>query len=473
MVAGACADSATKDDGPCPGGVPVSYDGVDYCVIAAPIIETGFSCPPTFPHSAAGPGFVICGPQDGLSDVDANVVGAIGGSGCYAPLLDVVVVVDNSSSMCGEQTTLAGKLERLALQLQALHGDVHFAVTTPDMQCEVDGTSIFSAGGVFNTTPATAYPPPCQLRYVSSCFSDAECMAAFGDDGGEWTCRHANTEACGTNPNGSVNSECIRQCTEDAECVTATGDPRAVCQKPSPNASDWGCVVPPPEASCPPEVASGQRAWLATNELDAAACLTTVGVNQEKCFKYEQGLGAAWAALDPVGPNAIQSQDFLRTDANLLLVFVSDEDDCTVADGQTVSENDYDTCALLGDTTAGGPLVAVDELVARFRGLKPDRAIIVGAISGDSLAATPSEVDAARAAYVASKTDPKVCFHQTSICDSELGRADYGARYFAFAAAFGDDGVVANLCAPDPFEAFLADLVTRVTQIPPTICHPK
>ena len=112
-------------------------------------------------------------------------------------------------------------------------------------------------------------------------------------------------------------------------------------------------------------------------------------------------------------------------------------------------------------------------MVARFRGLKPDRAVIVGAISGDALADTQAEIDAARAAYVASKSDPKVCFHQTSSCDGALGPADYGARYFAFAAAFGDDGVVANLCAPDPLETFLADLVTRVTQIPPDICHPK
>jgi len=471
-VAAGCSDGGTAaTDGLCGQGVAVTYGGEDYCVYAQPIIETGFTCPPDFHHAGDGPGFVICGPGTGLDEGATGVVGAIGGSGCYAPMLDVIVVVDGSSSMCDEQRALAGPLEALALDLQAVGGDIRFAVTTPDLACEP--SEITTGGGRFNTAPATEFPPPCQLRHPHECFDDATCAETFGDDGGEWSCRHPNTEACLVNPNGSINSSCVRHCQTDEECVAATGDDRAVCQKPSGNAYDWGCMIPPPAATCPAEIQVGLRSWLGTNELDSAACLTTVGVNQEKCFKYEQGLGAAWAAIDPNGPNWFQSDDFLRPEANLMLVFVSDEDDCTVADGQEIDEDDYDTCALLGDTDAGGPLVPIAEMVQRFQLLKDGKTVIVGTISGDSLAEDPAAREAERQAYASSKTDAKTCFHQTSICDSALGKADYGARYFAFAEAFGDDGVVANICAADPYADFISRLVARVTQIPAEVCHPR
>lgn len=128
---------------------------------------------------------------------------------------------------------------------------------------------------------------------------------------------------------------------------------------------------------CPPQFPFGMdggdfrvcgtgEPWLARPHLNDLRCLVSVGVNQESCYKYEQGLGAAWAALDPIGPNALQSAGFLRPEAHLAILIVSDEDDCSVAPGATVSEDDYETCSFLKTVAAGGPLLDPAEVAQRF-----------------------------------------------------------------------------------------------------------
>jgi len=96
------------------------------------------------------------------------------------------------------------------------------------------------------------------------------------------------------------------------------------------------------------------------------------------------------------GPN----YGFLRDDAYLVIVFVSDEDDCSA---QTeIGEDYYDQCGLLdilkkqpGDSDKGGPLVNVSTYVNRFKSLKSDPSrVIVAAIAGDAVPSTPEQVAA-------------------------------------------------------------------------------
>lgn len=468
LALGACAGGTTSDTSGTAGDgcVMVTYDGVKYCVVTRPIIETGFECPPDMSPASQGPSFAVCGPASGggLDDADGSVVGALGGQGCYAPALDVLAVVDNSTSMADEQRALVANLATFAGQLQTLGASVHFGVTTTDLQCDPDNGYPASRGR-FNVSPATSYPASARPHVPLVCSTDEDCVAALGGQPGDWSCWMEHLAECQTNPNGSVNTSCTLRCTEDATCQAQTGEPTAICQKVGADPKDWGCIVPPPAATCPPELQAGPRSWLETDELDQAACVASVGMYAPKCYQYEQGLGGAWAALDPAGPNAQQSAGFLRADADLVLVFVSDEDDCTVADGQTLDESQYDTCATLGDTTTGGPLVPVAELADRFRSLKgADRHVFVAAIDGDSLAADKAKLQSDRDAYLASKTAEPACHARTTICSGPLGLADYGARYFALARAFGDDGLTANLCAPDAFADLLSRLMVRITQ---------
>lgn len=361
-LAPACSEGGER--GPaCPDGAVVAYEGHDYCVVGLPIIETGFRCPPQFPFGMDGGDFRVCGQEGGLPPADVAAIGLAAGFGPASKQLDILLVVDNSGSMCGEQLALADAASRLAGELSRLDIDARVAVTTHDMQCAPNGGSVFSAGGAFNTHAASTFPPACQLSESVACRDTAACTEALGD--GPWSCRRAATDACTENPNGSINTSCRRHCTTDSECQEALGDERATCQKLSGNPDDYGCLLPPATAGCDGVPGTGEP-WLARPHLNDLRCLVSVGVNQESCYKYEQGLGAAWAALDPIGPNALQSAGFLRPEAHLAILIVSDEDDCSVAPGATVSEDDYETCSFLKTVAAGGPLLDPAEVAQRF-----------------------------------------------------------------------------------------------------------
>ena len=425
-------------------------------------------------------------PVKGLESSFTLKVQKASGTGDPIPI-DFLWVVDNSSSMCEEQLSLTQSFDTFTNRLESFFQiDPRLAVTTHDVQCAVDNINIFSSKGTFNTVPATAFPPPCQERRIRRCFADdactnmdcvvrGECLlgdptCSCGGPQGEWTCRHPNTESCLVNPNGTVNSQCVRHCTTDEECVTLFGDPSYICQKPSANQADWGCIRPPATSDCPATVPP----VLDKTNISQFPCAATVGVNQEKCYKYEQGMNAALLAIDPTGPNAAQALGFLRPEAYLVIIFISDEDDCSIAAGKTVSEDDYDTCALLPTTDQGGPLVPVGHFVNRFKSLKQDPGkVIVAAIDGDSTATDPAQVDADRTAYTASKGDPKVCFHQTFICLSDNGRADYGKRYQALADSFGPNGIYTNICKDTGIGPALDAIADTIIKVLNQICLPK
>ncbi|MCA9518005.1 MAG: hypothetical protein KC635_23860, partial [Myxococcales bacterium] len=350
---------------------------------------------------------------------------------------------------------LAGELSRLDI-------DARVAVTTVDMLCAVDGLNIFSARGVFNTVAAHAFPPACQYTETVACRDDGMCADALGD--GMWACRGYQSDVCLENPNGSTNTSCRRRCTTDAECQAFLLDDRAICQKLSANALDWGCIVPPPTEGCDGVPSTG-KPWVERPHLNELRCLASVGVNQEsRCFKYEQGLAAAWAAIEPLGPNAVQSSEFLRRDAHLALLIVSDEDDCSVAPGETIADDDYETCALLPTVTDGGPLVEPAEIAQRFIDLKaPDgREVFAVVAVGDSLAEGDAQRDAERDAYVDAKSSERTCYQQSYICEGPLGKSDWGRRYEQFVAAFGDDGAMVNLCGRSAIDGLVTTFIGKL-----------
>ena len=78
----------------------------------------------------------------------------------------------------------------------------------------------------------------------------------------------------------------------------------------------------------------------------------------------ERGLEASWAALSPpLGTH--DHEGFLRDDARLAIIFVSDDEDCSHEGGLT--EESSEACAA---DPAG--LVAVSEYLVRYEGLKED-----------------------------------------------------------------------------------------------------
>jgi hypothetical protein len=204
-------------------------------------------------------------------------------------------------------------------------------------------------------------------------------------------------------------------------------------------------------------------------------CLTSVGAEQFPNANLEQGLNAAIVALSPVLSPGGQSKEFLRDDAPLLLVFLSDEDDCSLADGESLKKEDHDVCACLGDSSGGGPLRAVDEAVEMIRRVKPETVpVMVAAIVGDA-PETASDRDEVRDAFWKSKCsqcdDPDQMHSNlaaTSICHSPMGNAAHGRRYSQFVEAFGEDGLVLNVCDPGGIEASLDAIAALVERRYPT-----
>lgn len=76
--------------------------------------------------------------------------------------------------------------------------------------------------------------------------------------------------------------------------------------------------------------------------------MAVTGVDQVFPIFQKQGLVAAWMALDPNGENAAQAHNFLRSDAVLLVVVVSDGDDCLTVNA-TLSLHKLLECPCLAD----------------------------------------------------------------------------------------------------------------------------
>jgi len=238
--------------------------------------------------------------------------------------LDFLWVIDNSSSMCQEQASLAQSFVSFVDLLESyLNVDINLAETTTDA---------ITGQGRFSTTPASIYPNACAERQVLPCATNGDCGDALGD---AWRCNPPLSNGGSLllyNKNGSINSSCAYTCATGDECVDAFCDVEGACTQtcvaPGGNPSvEKSCVAQPDTAACP---SSGIPSVLTDKTLDLFPCIATVGASQNQYVNLESGLKTAWMALDPNGLRAEQSKGFLREDAYLVVVFVTDEDDCSI-----------------------------------------------------------------------------------------------------------------------------------------------
>ena len=167
------------------------------------------------------------------------------------------------------------------------------------------------------------------------------------------------------------------------------------------------------------------------------------------------------------------------------MIFVSDEDDCSLADGAHIASKDVGHCALLADTdmrpdespvakellhpdTSERPLLSVRKAGERLLSIDVDASrILVAAVVGDALSdaeplGAPAR-DLARQAYVDAKVDAANPMRMnTHVCASAAGKADLGLRYLKFVEFFGSHGFSENICSPDGLWRSLGRLAQRV-----------
>jgi len=228
---------------------------------------------------------------------------------------------------------------------------------------------------------------------------------------GKWFCKTPPTVSHVSNLNCSVNSECQSRCDPgkgnvDCESVYGKG---ALCKIPGggTNKDDAGCIFPPDTKACPGEDKLPPVVGQA-DLLKYFKCNATVGAAQTPESRFEGGFRSAWMALDPKGPNCdyqacynhlrvccpkvngktqawcandfhqgkcnkhnkemceplknkknCQATSLLRDDAYLIIVFISDDDDCSMRlhlnplDKKVITKEVWDSCQVFGDALGG------------------------------------------------------------------------------------------------------------------------
>ena len=132
------------------------------------------------------------------------------------PKLDVLWVIDNSTSMCEEQASLAESLDALTERLLETGADIQAAVVTTDME---DATH----RGRFQRTHATDHALSCELP----CLTDDAC-------GGECLCGVPFFRRCRANSDCEAGKACkwapnslIRHCASTCTFAGPAHDPRS------------------------------------------------------------------------------------------------------------------------------------------------------------------------------------------------------------------------------------------------------
>lgn len=408
--------------------------------------------------------------------------------------VDILWVIDNSVSMCQEQNSLGANVTNFLDLFLDLELDLRMAVVTTDALTSTES-------GAFHSELAPPFPPNCFEKVVYPCLlpSDASvpdaCIASQEvKDGaqGAWVCEPPpqNVASNMTNPNGSINSTCRFKCEDDADCVAQFEDESAECKSPGGDNGQRGCLIPPVSAAGCVGVDLPLYVDSEKDNLDLFPCLAVVGALQDSNPQLEQGLNTAMWALDtnplPGAPDrSLQASDFVRSDAYQIIIFISDEDDCSLAPGIALQKELQQTCACLPTTEEGGPLEAVDTFTSKLKSINPDPSrVLVAAIVGDVVQTGSVEVEeeslfcaaedpvcvaAKRDAYTASKCGKKFTDRNTYVCESVSGKADYGSRYLELVRQFGSNGVSANICDDQGFgpalEAIAKEILTRIVRV--------
>ncbi|MFT5430067.1 MAG: hypothetical protein ACI9OJ_000740 [Myxococcota bacterium] len=474
--------------------------------------------------------------------------------------VDFLWVIDNSASMCQEQSSLADSFSEFITRITSfVNIDYRIAVVTTDMLSADKGHV-----GQFRYHKTTQIPFACSEALVQACVSpdklpeasdELKALCPAGDCscsnvGDNWTCdapaKVGDILNCNVaNGTRTLNSKCKIRCSAHHECDEglAGAEQGEACKNDEsqciyrclgadgpPDLS--GCVRRPDTELCPDNdglrdvllngggtvCKNGEKCTDSQPCADGSACerpifpyitpataaayfkcVGIVGAEQHNNANLEQGLNAAIWALHPNGPNADQGQAFLRENAYLVVVFVSDEDDCSTADcsededglwscGHRMKKELFGRCTCLEDASKGGQMRPVSEAVNMIKSLKNDPGrVLVAAIVGDSLSDDTDVVDGERSQYLNSKcnnsgNDKYECvddnydhaqLFNTYMCESTAGKADLGKRYIEFVRAFGANGILTNICSDAGVGPALGQIADRIIRVFTKVCLPR
>ena len=229
--------------------------------------------------------------------------------------LDVLFVIEDGSGMALGQVALAKAVHLLPEQLAVFPDvDLHMAVVT---MTDV-GMGLFSIGSASGFAPSNVQMQPW------ACEQDLDCAEEFGAD---WEC-DPGFPRCST---GTPWGSCTYVCQTDDDCCGAFCGPAYEAANPA----FVGDFCSDSAQGCGFECTENDRCLLEIPESEAVGNFEPGWILPFPNVwgsTHRQGLRAAWLALSPEGPNAETLASFVRSDALLLFVFLSDQEDCSIAE---------------------------------------------------------------------------------------------------------------------------------------------
>ncbi|MFH2006510.1 MAG: hypothetical protein ABI333_07995 [bacterium] len=367
--------------------------------------------------------------------------------------VDLLFVIDNSGSMAGEQQTLRANFPALMAELRSMAGglpSLHLGVTSTDL-----GTGMFQItrceemGGDAGALLTGACPNPTGAPYIID-VEPQSCEITKLPNG---TC---STHNCG-------QANCSHENSTTLVMDAATGCPRC-------------------------------RNYQSETLEDVFSCVANVGTMG---CGFEQPLESMYKALDYANT---ANSGFLRDDAFLAVVILTDEDDCSASTAQLFDNTQTDINSTLGPLTsyrcfefgiacdinsrthqglrqncvpredAGALLHPVSRYVQFLASLKDPSMLVVAAIAGH---VTPSSSGGGLNATIGldESSQPKLQFSCTNTVDGAVP----GIRVFNLVDAFNDvhDLVWAytSICNSD-YSDTLSGVGGKLSELMVSTCFP-
>lgn len=219
---------------------------------------------------------------------------------------------------------------------------------------------------------------------------------------------------------------------------------------------------------------------------DVFSCMAALGTGG--CGFEHQLQSVRVALAESLMPkNTTKNVGFLREDAFLAVVLITDEDDCSgnpdsdlYVDGSFTGQAGSLRCNIAGHTcngrapmtsafqtplenctaapNGGGRLIPVEDIVSYLYALKPNNPerVIVSAITGQ-----PNKRDGATYAFSEVAMNNQTVLDVEPICNSAGGAAAPALRIEQFVKSFGDNGTLDSICSDNfsPALKRIADLI--------------
>jgi hypothetical protein len=210
------------------------------------------------------------------------------------------------------------------------------------------------------------------------------------------------------------------------------------------------------------------------------ACIASLGTSG---CGFEQPLEAAYRALVVNGRPGGANAGFLREDSLLVVLFVTDEDDCSAKDNALFNLEGIDYAVNLRCFMAKDMLFPVSRYVEGFQGLRPQPGrLVVGMVAGvpdiaactgggDSVSACLEHDDMREVVrpdgglleYAC--TYPPACTPPEPPLPGDCSTEAFPARRFVeLAQGLGESAVIHSVCA-DSYRTMIDDVIVRITDL--------